>query len=223
MKSIFYPLLLVLAFHSPASLGVADDNKELRKERQVAQEQRQEKVKVKERNRKVSDATKDFREYSRDLEADYREQMENLDTELELQTVELEADHEARIASAETEFQEKLSNLFMNPSHGFSEDSLQKLQEESKANANVLFGLKKQSAGELHKALVVNDKRKNALLNARDQKALEEAASPGLTGRYSPILATPIGDGLTRDAERWNEREKNRITRREERKSILAN
>ena len=221
MKSIFYPLLLVLAFHSPASPGVADDSKELRKERQVAQKQRQEKVK--ERNRKVSDATKDFREYSRDLEADYREQMENMDTELELQTVELEADHEARIASAETEFQEKLSNLFMNPSHGFSEDSLQKLQEESKANADVLFGLKKQSVGELHKALVVNEKRKNALLNERDQKALDEAASPGLTVRYSPILATPIGDGLTRDEERWNEREKNRITRREERKSILAN
>ena len=69
----------------------------------------------------------------------------------------------------------------------------------------------------MHEALVVNEERKNALLTARDQRALDEAASLGLTDTYAPILATPIGDGLTKQEKRWNDREKKEVVKIEER------
>jgi len=141
-----------------------------------------------------------------------------------------------RVASAEAEYQKKLSSLFARPDVEFTDRTIKQLQAEGKAFADALFTLKKQSAKELHVERITNEDSKNALLNERDQKALDEAASLGLTNKYSPIPATPVGDGLTRQEERWNDREKklinieyrkirdkNRITRREEKKAILAN
>lgn len=57
------------------------------------------------------------------------------------------------------------------------------------------------------------------LLTERDQQVLGEAASLGLTEPYSPILATPIGDGLTIQEERWNDREKKEFVKLEQRNS----
>lgn len=215
MKTILYSFLLALVFHSPASIGAADDSKELRKQRQEAQKQRQQQVT--ERNQEINDATRAFREYTRDLVTDYREQVKDLDTEFELQQVELKADHEARVAGAEAESQTKLSNLFMNPAGEFNDETLQQMQAEAKTHADALFELKKQSAGELQKARVANTESKNALLLERDRIALDEASSLGLTRQHSPILATPFGDGLTRQEERWNDREKKTVQKIEER------
>ena len=39
MTKIFYPLLLALAFLSPAGAATADDSEELRKQRQAAQKE----------------------------------------------------------------------------------------------------------------------------------------------------------------------------------------
>ncbi len=39
----------------------------------------------------------------------------------------------------------------------------------------------------------------------------------GRAKEYAPILATPIGDGLTKQEERWNEREKKEGVKLEER------
>lgn len=47
--------------------------------------------------------------------------------------------------------------------------------------------------------------------------ALEEASSLELTRKYPPILATPMGDGLTEQEQRWNKREKKEVVKLEQR------
>ena len=75
----------------------------------------------------------------------------------------------------------------------------------------------------MHAASVANEKKKNALLAEMDQIALDEAASLGLTRKYTPVLATPIGDGLTPQEQRWNEREEKEVVKIEERnRKLLA-
>lgn len=215
MTRILYPLLFALAFLPSLCAATADDSKELRKQRQDAQRARQQQVQ--ERNSEVNEATNAFREYTRDLKADYRERVKDLDTGFELQSVELEAEHKARVAGAEADYQKKLSGLFMNPGGEFTDETMRQMQAEAKAFADALFTLKKQSAEDMHAARITNEKSKNALLTERDQMALEEAASLGLTKTYSPVLATPIGEGLTKQEERWNEREKKQVVKLEER------
>ena len=217
MKTLLNALLLVLAFVFPASLAAADDSKELRKQRQDAQRERQQQVL--ERNREVNEATKAFREYTRDLKTQYREQTRDLDTEFKLREVELKADHDARVAGAEAEYQKKLMGLFMNPGAQFTDETLEQMRSEAKAFSDALFALKKQSAEELHEAFIANEESKNASWTEMDEMALGEAESLGLTGTYPPILATPIGDGLTPQEERWNEKEQKDVARLEERNS----
>src|SRR5690606_17245616 len=48
-------------------------------------------------------------------------------------------------------------------------------------------------------------------------KAMAKAASLGLTRDYPPILATPIGDALTKQEEQWNQREEQSVARLNER------
>ena len=217
MKTLLYPFLLALAFVFPASLTAADDSKELRKQRQDAQRARQQQVI--ERNKEINEATKAFREYTRDLKIQYREQTRDLDTEFKLREVELKADHDARVAGAEAEYQKKLMGLFMNPGVEFTDETVQQMQSEAKAFSDALFDLKKQSAEELHEALIANEESKNALWTEMDQMALGEAESLGLTRTYPPILATPLGDGLTTQEERWNDKEKKDVVKLEERNS----
>ena len=217
MTKILYPLLLALAFLSPAGAATADDSKELRKQRQAAQKERQQQKN--ERAREINEATRAFREYARDLKTEYREQAKDLYTGFELRRVELKADHKARVAGAEADYQKKLGGLFANPGVEFNEENVEQLQAEAKAYGDALFDLKKQSAEELHVAQISNEERKNVLLTERDQQALDEAASLGLTDPYSPILATPIGDGLTIQEERWNDREKKEVVKLEQRNS----
>lgn len=215
MRRILYPPLLALALLSLLNPATADESKELRKQRQAAQKER--KTQKSERSKEISEGTKDFREYVRDLKMDYQEQVKELDTEFELQRVELKADHDARVAGAEAEYQKKLSSLFMRPGAEFDDQAIKQMQAEGKAFADELFALKKQSAEELHREQIAKEERENALLSERDRMALDEASTLGLTGKYSPILATPIGDGLTKEEERWNERERKEVVKLEDR------
>lgn len=215
MRRILYPPLLALALLSLLDPATADDSKELRKQRQAAQKERQ--TQKSERSKEISEGTKDFREYVRDLKIDYQEQVKELDTEFELQRVELKADHDARVAGAEAEYQKKLSSLFMRPGAEFNDQAIEQMQAEGKAFADELFALKKQSADELHREQIAKEERENALLSERDRMALDEASALGLTGKYAPILATPIGDGLTKEEERWNERERKEVVKLEDR------
>lgn len=215
MRRILYPPLLALALLSLLNPATADESKELRKQRQAAQKER--KTQKSERSKEISEGTKDFREYVRDLKMDYQEQVKELDTEFELQRVELKADHDARVAGAEAEYQKKLSSLFMRPGAEFDDQAIKQMQAEGKAFADELFALKKQSAEELHREQIAKEERENALLSERDRMALDEASALGLTGKYSPILATPIGDGLTKEEERWNERERKEVVKLEDR------
>lgn len=204
-------LATVLAFN-PA---LADESKELRKQRQAAQKERQ--VQKNERSKEISEATRAFREVTRELKTDYREQTKDLDTEFELRRVELKAEHDARVAGAEAEYQQKMSGLFMKPGVEMNEQAIGQLQAEGRAFADELFALRKQSAQELHQERIANEERKNALLTERDHMALDEASGLGLTRDYAPILATPTGDGLTDQEKKWNAREKKEVVKLEER------
>jgi hypothetical protein len=221
MNRILYFPLMVLAVVVQSSPAATDDSKELRKQRQAAQKERQ--VLKNARAKEINESTTDFREFLRDLKMDYLAQLKELDTDFELRRVELKADHDARVAGAEAEYQKKMSGLFTNPGVEFNEQTIEQLQAEGRAFADELFALRKQSAEEVHRERISNEERKNALLSERDKLALEEASSLGLTGKYSPILATPIGGGLSRQEERWNERERKEVLKLAERnRKLLA-
>jgi hypothetical protein len=217
MQTTLFPFLLVFSLVFLSSLAAAEESKELREQRRDAQKERQQQVR--ERNKETNEATKAFRAYTRDLKADYRERAKDLDTEFELREVELKAEHDARVAGAEAAYQKKLSALFMNPGVEFTEETLGQMQSEAKAFSDALFELKKQSAKELHEARIANEQEKNALWTEMDRMALDKAESLGLTRAYPPILATSIGEDLTGQEERWNERERKNVARLEERNS----
>ncbi|GMQ76616.1 MAG: hypothetical protein BMS9Abin01_1901 [Gammaproteobacteria bacterium] len=215
MTRILYLPLLAFALGLPLNLTAAEDSKELRNQRQAAQKQRQ--AQKNERSREINEATRAFREFTGELKTDYQEQARDLDTEFELRRVELKADHDVRVAGAEADYQKKLSGLFMRPGVEFDQQAVDKLQAEGRAFADELFALRKQSAEQLHRERIANEQRKNELLTESDRTALDEASSLGLTRKYAPILATPIGGGLTKQEERWNEREKKEVVKLEKR------
>jgi hypothetical protein len=215
MTGVLSLLLLAFMVLPPSGPATADESKELRKQRHDAQQERQKQKNA--RAAEINEATRDFKEYARDLKTDYRAQLKDLDTGFELRRVELKADHKVRVAGAEAEYQKKLPGLFMDPGVEFTEQSVQQMQTEAKAFADALFELKKRSAEELHRELIANEEKKNALLSEADQMALDEASKLGLTAEYVPILATPIGDGLTSQEERWNDREEKEAVKLEER------
>ena len=215
MTRFFYLPLLILALFFAFNPATADDGKELREQRQAVQKERQ--AQKKERSKEINEAKRAFREYTRELKMEYQEQVKELGTEFELSRVELKADHDARVAGAEAEYQKKLSGLFMNPGVEFDEQTIGQLQAEGKSFSDELFALKKQSAEESHRERIANTERKNKLLMERDRMALDEASALGLTKDYAPILATTIGDGLTKNEERWNEKEKKEVVKLKER------
>ncbi|MEN8213164.1 MAG: hypothetical protein ABFR19_02275 [Pseudomonadota bacterium] len=204
--------LTLLFIVTPA---LADDSKELRKQQQAAQKERQ--AQKNDRNKGINGARKELRATIRDMKLGYQEQLKDLDTEFELRRVELRADHDARVATAEAENQQKISSLFMKSGFAFDDESVEQLQAEGRAYSEALFALKKQSAEELHQEQVANTERKHALLQERDQGILDKASALGLTADYPPILATPIGDTLTSQEEKWNEKERREVQKLKER------
>ncbi len=191
------------------SLVAAEESKELRKQRQAAQKERQ--LQKNERAKELNEATKAFRAFARELQSEYADKVAELEIEFELKRVELRAEHDARVAEAEADYQKKLSGLFMKPGITFDEQTIERLQAEGKAFADELFVLRKQSAEAQHRERIAKEQRENAILTERDRRILEQASALGLTRDYAPILATPLGDGLTQQEERWNERETNEV------------
>jgi len=206
--------MLIVAFLFLSIPVTANESKEIRKERQEAQKERL--LQKKERTDEDRENTRDFNQFIRELNEEYREQEKELDMEFELKEVELKAEHDAKVAEAETGYQKNLTGLFMKPGIKFDEETIKKLQETGKAFADEKFNLEKQSAEKIHKAEIEHQKQKNKLLDERDAKALDEATSIGLTRKYSPVLATVIGDGLTNQEKRWNETEEKEIRKIEE-------
>jgi len=209
------PILTIVLALLGSSAAMAADSKELKKQRQAAQKERQ--LEKNERSKEINDASRAFREFTRDLKVEYRERVKDLDTDFELRRIDLKADHDARVAGAQAEYQKKLSGLFMQPNAEFDEQTVEKLQTEGRAFADEMFALEKQSAEELQGALMANEVDKSKEWSEMDELALQEAASLGLTDDYQPILATPIGDGLTKSEQSWNEREKKEVAKLAER------
>jgi len=209
MTKILYAPLLALALLTPLTLAIAGDDKALQEERKAAEKER--KTEQKERYEENRTAEKALKEFNRSSMAEYRERTDDLDTEFKLRRVELEADHEAKIAEAEAAYQKKLTALFMTPGRQFDEQTIAQMQTDGKAYSDELFALKKQFAEELHHEQVANEERKSALLTEREQLVLDKAAELGLTEKPAPILATPIGDGLTDREEKWNEKEQQEV------------
>ena len=207
--------IITLALVFPLCEAAAAESKELRKQCQEAQKERQEKKK--QRAAEIAEATKSFQEFARNLKAETQEKVKELDVEFELKRVELKADGSAKVAVAEAEYQKKVASLFMKPGVQFDAETTKKMQADGKAYADELFVLQKESAEVLHKEMISSEKRKNELLTQMDQLALEKAASLGLMKEYDPILATPLGDGLTKQEEQWNDREYKEVAKIKER------
>ncbi len=221
MKNVLSLITLAFVFFFQPSHAVAADDRELYKQRLEAQRERQQRVN--ERNREINDARSDFRVFAQEIKQDYREQTRNVDTELELRKVDIKADHDARVADAEAEYQSKIMSVYVNPESANSPRTPEQLSSDTKAHADTLFSLKKQYAEALHAEVMAIEKKKDALRTEMDQRALEKAATLGLTGMYQPILATPIGGELTKQEERWNEREKKAVMKHEEQnRKLLA-
>ncbi|MDH3713447.1 MAG: hypothetical protein OET44_06310 [Gammaproteobacteria bacterium] len=205
--------LITLALVVLVNPAMADDAKELRKQRQAAQKERQ--AEKNERARRINEATRSFQTFSRELKTEYQTMLRDLDTEFELAQVEIRAARDAEIAAVEADYQQKLMSLFTAP--GASGTTPQQLEQDHKAYADETFELRKRFAAESHQERIANERRKHELLAERDQRALDEAAALGLTEDYSPILATAIGDGLTQQEESWNTRQEKEVARLKER------
>jgi len=221
MTSILRLVTLAFALLFEPGHAVAAEDRELYQQRLEAQRERQQQVNA--RNQELNAARSDFRSFAQELKKDYREQVKILDTELELRKVDINADHDAQVADAEAEYQSRIMSAYMNPEGAKTPATPEQLSADTKAHADTLFSLKKQYAEALHAEDIAIEKKKDALWTEMDQKALDEAATLGLTGTYQPILATPIGGELTRQEERWNEREKKAVAKHEEQnRKLLA-
>lgn len=221
MIKMLHLVTLAFVFLFGPGYVVAAEDRELYKQRLEAQRERQQQVN--DRNREINAARSDFRSFAQELKKDYREQSKGVDTELQLRKVDIKADRDAAVADAEAEYQSKIMAVYMNPEGANTTMTSEQLSADTKAHADTVFSLKKQYAEALHAETIAIEKKKDALLTEMDEKALDEAATLGLTGTYEPILATPIGGELTAQEERWNEREKKAVVKHEEQnRKLLA-
>ena len=199
--------LLVFAITIPCA-GFGADDKALRKERNEAQKQRQ--VLKNERNKAIQTASREFREFSRELKKEYRESSRDLDTEFRLQQVGLQADRNAEIAIAESDMQQKMTSRLLNMQSA-NQDTLVQVKDDMLNHAQQVFEIRKQSAQLEQDQKMENERARHQLMSERDQIALDKAEELGLRKEHSPILAEVIGDGLTKQEESWNEREKKAV------------
>lgn len=204
-------LLISLTVALPTSTSFAADDKTLRAERQKAQKLRQQQKN--DRNSEIRDASNSFREFARDLKMEYQEKARDLDTEFKLQQVDMNAERDAKIAETEIELRQKINQLMLNPNQSSDEAAVEQLKTDMKTYSDQIFEIKKQAAIEKHREFIDNELKKHQLLNERDEAALAMASDLGLRSQYEPILATPIGDGLTKQEKSWNEREKKEVER----------
>jgi len=195
--------LLAFAITIPCT-GFSADDKALRKERNEAQKQRQ--VLKSERNKAIQAASREFREFSRELKKEYRERSSDLDTEFRLQQVGLQADRNTEIAIAESDMQQKMTSLLFNLQSA-NQDTLAQVKDDILNHAQAIFEIRKRSAQLEQDQKMENELAKHQLMSEGDQMALDKAEELGLRQEFNPILAKVIGDGLTKQEEGWNERE----------------
>jgi hypothetical protein len=208
MRSVMlYSLFLALAF--PLDSALAADDKEIKAERRAAQQQRQQLKN--DRARENREAMKDLRLFASDLKKEYTERARDLDSEYSIQREELKAERQKKIAAVDAELQSKFTGMLLDPSSG--ETSMEQLREDMKTYSDKAFEIKQQAAREEHEEFIRNEKRKHELFSERDNRVLDEAKSLGLMDKAEPIIAKPIGGELTRNEERWNEREKKEVQR----------
>ena len=207
------PLLLMISLTVglPAGTSFGADDKTVRTERQKAQKLRQQQKN--DRNSEIRDASNSFREFARDLKMEYQEKARDLDTEFRLQQVDMNAERDAKIAETEIELRQKINQIMLNPNQSSDEAAVEQLKTDMKTYSDQIFEIKKQAAIEKHREFIDNELKKHQLMNERDDAALVMANDLGLRSQYEPILATPIGDGLTKQEKSWNEREKKEVER----------
>jgi hypothetical protein len=201
--------MISLAVVLPVGTSVAVDDKSVKAERQETQKLRQQQKN--ERSREIQDASRSFREFTRDLKKEYQERARDLDTNFKLQQVDMKAERNSKIAETEAEMQQKTTQLFLNPSESNDDAALDQLKADMKSYSDQLFEIKKQAAIEEHSESMKNELEKHRLMDERDAAALDMASDLGLRGKYEPILAKPIGDGLTKQEKDWNAREKKEV------------
>ena len=211
MKHCLKLLLLSLVIIFPIDLIHAKEDKELRQQRQAAQQERQAEKKL--RNQEITDSIKSFSEFTASLRSEYPPLLQEIDTEFEFKQVDLQADRNAKVAEAEVEYQTLWTSLLMPQGGQPPKDALKEIEEKAKALSDKLFQLKEEAAQAEHKEKIASKKQKHTLLEERDTRALDEAASLGLTKKYEPIIAKPIGGELTRQETQWNEREEKDLER----------
>jgi len=209
MRILVVPLLALVTAIQPV-ITLAADDKALQAERREAQKQRQQQKN--ERAKLNREALQDFREFANEIRKEYTERARDLDTEYRLQKEELEAKRQIKIAEVDAELQKNTTRLFLNPASG-EQASVEKLKADMKAYRDKAFVIKQQAALEEHEEFIRNEMRKHELLSERDDRALAKARELGLLDKPKPILAKPIGGELTRDEERWNEREHKDVQR----------
>jgi len=202
-------MMISLAVVLPVGTSVAVDDKSVKAERREAQKLRQQQKN--ERNREIQEASRSFREATRDLKKEYQESARDLDTDFKLQQVDMRAERNAKIAETEAEMHQKTTQLFLNPGGSNDAAALDQLKADMKSYSDQLFEIKKQAAIEEHSENMKNELEKHRLMDERDAAALDMANDLGLRGKYEPILAKPIGDGLTKQEENWNAREKKEV------------
>jgi hypothetical protein len=123
----------------------------------------------------------------------------------------MRAERNAKIAETEVEMHQKTTQLFLNPGESNDDAALDQLKADMKSYSDQLFEIKKQAAIEEHSEKMNNELEKHRLMDERDAAALDMASDLGLRAKYEPILAKPIGDGLTKQEENWNTREKKEV------------
>ena len=202
-------MMISLAAVLPIGTSVAVDDKSVKAERQEAQKFRQQQKN--ERNREIRDASQSFREFTRDLKKEYQESARDLDIDFKLRQVDMRAERNAKIAETEVEMQQKITQLFLNPGESNDAAAPDQLKADMKSYSDQLFEIKKQAAIDEHSENLKNQLEKHRLMDERDAAALDMASDLGLRGKYEPILAKPIGDGLTKQEEDWNAREKKEV------------
>jgi hypothetical protein len=104
--------------------------------------------------------------------------------------------------------QQSISQLMLDPNKAGKKESVEKLRADMKVYADKVYEIKKQAAQDEHNEAMENENNKHKRMSERDQKAMDKAKALGLLKKHTPILAQPIGGELTRQEERWNEREK---------------
>lgn len=211
MKKNIYIVLVLTVFVFPVLDAFAKESNMLREQRLKAHNERL--AMKRQRTAEIAKAKKSYNLFERDLKVKYEPKLKELDSEFDLKRVELEADAQVKMAELEAENRKVMVRHLTKPDGSHDKKTIEKVKTEKNGYMIKLFALRKASANTIHEERIAHEKRKNALLKQRDQLAIDKAESLGLIKEYTPILATPIGPGLTKPEEQWNEREKKNAAR----------